>query len=174
VSTRQAHRIRTSAAGALLGLVAVVLVAAILGGALSAIRANATIDSLAGQLTAARHQIDALRDDNTRLEEQNRQILEQNRTLVTYLRRHGLEIPQTAVPTTPPATVPAPPLSVPQSSDADPKGPSSPPPSVAPGQAAPPVASPPAPAAPAPTATRTPYAPGLEGLCDLALILCTP
>jgi type II secretory pathway pseudopilin PulG len=173
VSTRQAHRIRTSAAGALLGLIALVLVAAILGGALSAIRANETIDSLAGQLTAARHQIDALRDDNTRLEEQNRQILEQNRTLVTYLRRHGLEIPQTAVPTPPPASAPVP-SAAGGGPGTDPKGPALSESAPSPSRSPHPSPSPPGLAGPAPTATRTPLAPGLEGLCDLALILCTP
>lgn len=172
MSNRQPHRLRTSAAGALLGIVAMIVVSAILGGALSAFRASTTVDSLVGQLGAARREIDALRDDNTRLEEQNRQILEQNRTLVTYLRRHGLEIPQTAT-TPPPGTFePLPSTTVP---DADPKASTPSGPSPSPTRSPRPSAGPSrVPAAPAPTATLTPPAPGLEGLCDLTPILCHP
>lgn len=165
MSPQQRHPFRASAAGALLGLVALVLVAAILGGALSAIRANTTVDSLAAQLTQARQQIDALRDDNTRLADQNRQILRQNRALATALRRHGLAVPPAAL--TPTLPTPRTPVPVP-------KVPTGPGPSPSKQPHPSPRPSPSTPPAPTPTGTLTPPVPGLEGLCDLTPILCHP
>jgi hypothetical protein len=51
------HPLRRSAAGAVVGLVALTLVAAVLGGALAAFRASNTIDTLVDDLHAARVQL---------------------------------------------------------------------------------------------------------------------
>lgn len=161
MNTPQPHRLRTASASALLGLTALILVAAVLGGALAAVRANNTIDSLAHDLHDARGQIDALRDDNTRLAAQNQRILDQNRRMVRYLRRHGLEVPSVVAPT-PPTLETRPPTS---------SG------GVTTGPKARPSRSPSTPAGPGHTATPTPTpspAPGgvLDPLCDLVPTLC--
>lgn len=149
------HHLRRSAAGAILGLIALIMVAAVLGGALAALKANSTIDTLAGDLSAARTQIDALRTDNARLAAQNSRILTQNRQLVRFLRRHGLQVPSAADATPPGSTGTAP----------TPKAP----PAPGPGQ---PSHHPPSSPTPGPTPTPTP-GPTIPGLDILTELICT-
>lgn len=160
------HRIRSTIAGTTLGLIALVLVAALLGGALYAYRASRTIDNLSAQLTDARGQIDALRRDNEQLASQNRHLLSQNTkqhaqldALILYLRRHGLTVPNVIFEPSP-ALTPEEEVTV-----ANPKVPQSRP------------SHPPSPSVPGtPTLTPAPTpptpSPGLGILCDLTPILC--
>lgn len=157
------HHLRRSLAGAVLGLIALILVSAVLGGALAAIRANGTIDGLVTDLSAARGQIDELQGDNTRLANQNSRILVQNRVLVRYLRRHGLEIPDRA---TTPSTQPAPN----GGAEPSPKAPG-PSPRVTNGPDVEPTAGPTTPS-PAPTSGPTTLLDPLDLLCDLPGIVC--
>jgi uncharacterized protein HemX len=160
------NRLRSAASGAVLGLAALVLVSAILGGALASFRSSQVIDRLSGRLDDARSQIDSLHADNERLAEQNRKILAQNKALVRYLRRHGLAVPK-AAETTPVAptssgeevTAPSPKASPEGNPSPSPRRPLSPPP----GSQAPT-------AAPGPTVGPITLA---KVLCGLTPMLCT-
>lgn len=154
----RARHTRWSAAwGAVLGLVAVVMVTAVLLGTAAALRANSTVDRLATQLGDARDQIDALRADN-------QQLLAQNVVLVRFLRKHGLQVPQ--VVTQPPAiTFPPTPAPRDGATTSRPKAPPSrtPRPPAQGGQGHTPT--------PTPSATPTSI---LNTACALVPILCLP
>jgi hypothetical protein len=99
-------RLRRATAGALLGLVALGLVTALLGGALAAYRANDTIDTLAQDLHHANQKIDTLSAVNARLLQQNRRQHHQVDAVVRLLRRNGLPVPPILAPTKPESTAP--------------------------------------------------------------------
>lgn len=171
----ETHPVRSSVAGALLGTALLVLVVAIFAGAVAAVQANRTIDTLAHQLTDARGQIDELRQDNVRLDVQNQRLLAQNTeqhdqldALIRYLRRHGLDIPK-VINITPPASE-QPPGQVSQS----PKAPTTGTPSPSSSPTPQPSPRPTGPGSPMPTPVPTPPAPspGLGILCDLITIVC--
>jgi hypothetical protein len=100
MSIHPIHRLRRSAAGVALGFVALVLVAAVLGGSAAAFRASSTIDSLAGDLHAARVEITGLRADNARLIRRDTVRRQQLAYIVRFLDRHGLQVPDRPTPQT--------------------------------------------------------------------------
>lgn len=173
MTSRRNHQLRSSLAGGVLGLLALILVTAVLSGAIAAVQANRTIETLASQLTDARGQIDALREDNDQLDIQNLRLLTQNTeqhdqldALIRYLRRHGLPVPKIITAT--PETTTKPDAEVSQ-------GPKAPAPSPSPSLSPSPSPSP-VPGSPAPTPTPMPPgpSPGLGIPCDLIPILCLP
>lgn len=164
--------IRQSAAGILVGIVALTMVSAVLGGSLAAIHANDTVRSLAADLHAARIQNEQLHATVDQLADQNRRILAQNDALVRFLRRHGLQVPR-VVYTPPPPSTETPSESGSQSSSPKPSAPTA-------GQQSNQAPSSPSPAPlPRATVTVTPSptpsteVDPLELVCRLTPILCT-
>jgi cell division protein FtsB len=105
------RRWTSSLAGLALGIVALVIVTAILTSAVSSVRAENKASTLTEQIrglradnaslradnASLRTQVAALGADNRALRRQNRQMLSQQRALVTYLREHGLSVPDSVV-----------------------------------------------------------------------------
>jgi hypothetical protein len=161
VSIHPVNNLGRSAAGIILGTVALVLVTALLSGALFAYRAAGTIDHLSTQLSDARTQIDGLSRDND-------QLTRQYQRLVNYLHRHGVRIPE-SLTGRPPATKTPGSVSSPPPPKAHPTAPgSSPNPTTRPTQRPPASRTP----VPTPTPTIDLLTDPLALLCDLTTTLC--
>lgn len=162
------RRWTSSLGGLLAGIVALVLVTAILSSALAARRTSDTVASLSHQLEAASAQRDQVRADLltsqqqsaaalANLAAQNRRLQHKLDVLVRFLRANGLQVPKIVATTT---ASPAPPGTKPGVVRSHPKAPASRPPKAHPAS--------PAPATPATTAS-----PGTTDLtCNLAPALC--